>query len=60
MAKGLSNKEIGKALREPSYLDAEGSPEGYGGLKDLVPLLKVLRYKALKNRGAENCNGQDV
>ncbi|MDF7808611.1 hypothetical protein P4E94_14270 [Pontiellaceae bacterium B12219] len=41
----MTDADISKALKEESYLD-EGH-ETCGGFRDLVPLLKVLRYKAL-------------
>jgi hypothetical protein len=41
----MTDAEIGKVLREYCYLD--DPHETCGGLGDLIPLLKVLRYKAL-------------
>ncbi len=41
----MTGADISKALREECYLD-EGH-ETCGGCRDLIPLLKVLRYKAL-------------
>ncbi len=40
----MTSRDISKALKEESYLD-EGH-ETCGGCRDLIPLLKVLRYKA--------------
>ncbi len=40
----MTDADISKALKEESYLD-EGH-ETCGGCRDLIPLLKVLRYKA--------------
>ena len=43
----MTDADISKALREESYLD-EGH-ETCGGVGELIPLLKVLRYKALRS-----------
>ncbi|MDF7799245.1 hypothetical protein P4C99_07200 [Pontiellaceae bacterium B1224] len=40
----MTEVDISKALREDSYLD-EGH-ETCGGVGELIPLLKVLRFKA--------------
>lgn len=42
----MTDRDISRALREETYLDEQGSHAGY---RDLIPLLKVLRYKALKS-----------
>ena len=41
----MTDVEISKALRIECYLDDVNEP--CGGYRDLIPLLKVLRYKAL-------------
>jgi hypothetical protein len=41
----MTDSDVSKALKAESYLD-EGH-ETCGGCRDLIPLLKVLRYKAL-------------
>ena len=42
----MTDSDISKALKEESYLDGIG--RGYfSEHRDLVPLLKILRYKAL-------------
>ena len=41
----MTDADISKALKELCYLD--DPHETCGGCRDLIPLLKVLRYKAL-------------
>jgi len=42
----MTDADISKALKEESYLDGIGRG-AFSEHRDLVPLLKVLRYKAL-------------
>ena len=42
----MTDADISKALRKESYLDGIGRGS-FSDHRDLVPLLKVLRYKAL-------------
>lgn len=39
----MMDADISNALKEETYLDEQGSAGGY---RELIPLLKVLRYKA--------------
>lgn len=41
----MTDTDISKALKDPCYLD--DPHETCGGCRDLIPLLKILRYKAL-------------
>lgn len=40
----MTPADISAALKEETYMDGQG---GFAGYRDLIPLLKVLRYKAL-------------